>query len=46
MKRFVEGSNRGQAALFPECLEDWIDGENPARVIDAFVVARAGGAKI
>ena len=28
---------RGQATLFPECLEDWIDGENPVRVIDAFV---------
>jgi transposase len=37
MKRFVEGSDRGQAALFPECLEDWIGGENPVRVIDAFV---------
>src|SRR6201981_3238885 len=37
MKRFVEGIDRGQATLFPECLEDWIDGENPVRVIDAFV---------
>ena len=34
MKRFVEGIDRGQATLFPECLEDWID---PVRVIDAFV---------
>ena len=25
MKRFVEGIDRGQATLFPECLEDWID---------------------
>jgi hypothetical protein len=24
MRRFVEGTNRGQSALFPECLEDWI----------------------
>ena len=24
MKRFVEGVDRGQSALFPECLEDWI----------------------
>jgi transposase len=37
MKRFVEGIDRGQATLFPACLEDWIDGENPVRVIDAFV---------
>ena len=37
MKRFVEGIDRGQATLFPECLEDWIDADNPVRVIDAFV---------
>ena len=37
MRRFVEGLDRGQAALFPECLEDWIDEDNPVRVIDAFV---------
>ena len=37
MKRFVEGVDRGQATLFPECLEDWIDEDNPVRVIDAFV---------
>jgi hypothetical protein len=24
MKRFVEGVDRGQSTLFPECLEDWI----------------------
>jgi transposase len=37
MKRFVEGTDRGQSTLFPECLEDWIDEDNPVRVIDAFV---------
>ncbi len=37
MKRFVEGTDRGQTTLFPECLEDWIDGDNAVRVIDAFV---------
>jgi transposase len=37
MKRFVEGMDRGQTTLFPECLEDWIDRDNPVRVIDAFV---------
>src|SRR5436189_2968642 len=37
MKRFVEGTDRGQSTFFPECLEDWIDEDNPVRVIDAFV---------
>ena len=37
MKRFVEGIDRGQATLFPECLEDWLDQDNAVRVIDAFV---------
>jgi hypothetical protein len=37
MKRFVEGIARQQATLFPECLEDWIDCDNPVRVIDGFV---------
>jgi len=37
MRRFVEGIDREQATLFPECLADWIDEGNPVRVIDAFV---------
>jgi len=37
MKRFVEGVDRGQGALFPECLYDWIGEDNPVRVIDVFV---------
>src|SRR5574339_921643 len=37
MKRFVEGVDRAQSTLFPECLEDWIVEDNPVRVIDAFV---------
>ena len=37
MRRFVEGTDRGQSALFPECLEDWIGEDNPVRVIDVFV---------
>jgi transposase len=37
MRRFVEGLDRGQSTLFPECLEDWIDASNPVRVIDVFV---------
>jgi transposase len=37
MKRFVEGTDRGQNTLFPECLEDWICEDNAVRVIDVFV---------
>ena len=37
MKRFVEGIDRGQATLFPACLADWIDENNPVQVIDVFV---------
>jgi hypothetical protein len=37
MKRFVEGTDRGQSTLFSECLEDWIGEDNPVRVIDVFV---------
>ena len=39
MGRFVEGADRGQATLFPECLDEWIDEGNPVRVVDAFVDA-------
>ena len=39
MKRFVEGADRGQSTLLPECLDDWIDANNPVRVIDAFADA-------
>ena len=39
MKRFVEGADRGQSTLLPECLDDWVDDENPVRAIDAFVDA-------
>src|SRR6476661_5796137 len=37
MKRFIEGTDRGQGTLFPECLEDWIEENNPVQVIDVFV---------
>jgi transposase len=37
MRRFVEGMDRGQSTLFPECMEDWIGQDNPVRVIDVFV---------
>jgi transposase len=37
MGRFIEGADRGQITLFPECLGDWIGEDNPVRVIDVFV---------
>ena len=37
MKRFIEGLDRSQSTLFPERLEDWVDEDNPVRVIDVFV---------
>jgi transposase len=37
MRRFVEGTDRSQATLFPECLEDWICEDNPVRAVDVFV---------
>jgi transposase len=39
MKRFIEGADRGQSTLLPECLDDFIDEANPVRAIDAFVDA-------
>lgn len=37
MKRFIEGMNRNQATLLPECVEDYVAEDNPVRAIDAFV---------
>src|SRR5215475_999376 len=39
MKRFIEGADRHQTTLLPECLDDWNDESNPVRVVDAFVDA-------
>ena len=39
MTRFVQGVDRGQSTLLPECLDDWVVDDNPVRVIDAFVDA-------
>jgi transposase len=35
--RFVEGEDRSQVALLPECLDDFVAEDNPVRVVDAFV---------
>jgi transposase len=39
MAGFIQGINRGQATLLPECLDDWVDESNPVRVVDAFIDA-------
>lgn len=37
MKRFIEGEDRDQVTLLPECLDDYIGEDNPVRVVDVFV---------
>jgi transposase len=37
MAGFVEGNDRNQVTLLPECLDDFVAEDNPVRVVDAFV---------
>lgn len=37
MKRFIEGVDRCQVMLLPDCLDDYVDEESPVRAVDAFV---------
>ena len=37
MKRFVEGEDRRQATLLPDCLDDYVAPDNPVRIVEAFV---------
>ena len=37
MGRFVEGTDRSQLCLLPECLDDWVHEDNPVHVIEVFV---------
>lgn len=39
MSGYIEGISRDQVPLFPDRLEDWIDEDHPAKVIEAFVEA-------
>ncbi len=39
MGRFVEGADRSQLTLLPECLDDWVSEDNAVHVIDVFVEA-------
>src|SRR5262245_11194527 len=37
MSRYIDGQDRAQVVLFPECLDDWIDQDNPVRAVGLFV---------
>src|ERR1700683_492035 len=37
MHRFIDGEDRMQQALLPPSLEDYVDEENPVRVIEVFI---------
>src|ERR1700726_4288032 len=39
MQGFVQGADRQQMTLLPECLDDWIDEGNSIRAVDVFVDA-------
>jgi transposase len=39
MKRFVEGADRQQTTLLPDCVDDYVAEDNPVRAVDAFVDA-------
>src|ERR1700733_10276320 len=39
MQGFVQGADRQQTTLFPECLDDWVDESNSIRAVDVFVDA-------
>jgi transposase len=37
MSKFIEGQDRSQGTLFPERLDDYVEEDNPVRVIDVFI---------
>jgi transposase len=37
VKRFIQGADRTQSTLLPDCLDDFIAADNPVRAVDAFV---------
>jgi transposase len=37
MSRFIKGESRSQITLFPEAVDEYIEEDNPVRVIDIFV---------
>src|SRR6266568_9079064 len=39
MQGFIQGADRQQTTLVPECLDDWVHESNPVRAVDVFVDA-------
>lgn len=37
MPRFIEGQDRHQVILLPECLDDFIAEDNTVRIVDVFI---------
>jgi len=37
MKRFVEGEDRRQSTLLPDCLDGYVTEDNPVRVVEVFI---------
>ena len=37
MGRFIEGSERRQRLLLPDCIDDYVAEDSPVRVVDMFV---------
>lgn len=37
MTRFIEGLDRTQTTLLPDCIDDYVGEESPVRAIDAFI---------
>jgi transposase len=37
MSRFIDGQDRRQVTLLPECLNNFIANDNPVRAVDAFI---------
>jgi len=37
MNGFIQSQSRTQTTLLPECLDDFINEDNPVRVVDVFV---------
>src|SRR5258707_9467627 len=41
MKRFIEGEDRSQSTLLPECLDDYVADDNPVGVIEVSLLTDA-----
>ena len=37
MPRFIEGQDRQQVTLLPECLDDFVAEDNTVRIVDVFI---------